>query len=402
MKGKSKTLAVMSALGMAGAVFGQGGLVPPGAPGPTMKTVAQLHAAAVSASNAVEEIESRIDLATVPGNASYGHVISEPGSYYLGGNLEVSGYGGIYVASTNVVIDLNGFSVIGVSGALQYGIHIQAGKGLCSVANGTISGFGYGIYCPSTSPYVDGCRFDALVVSDCSSYAIAAGRYSRVSDCMASGNSGSGILAGDGSCLIACMANENSGNYGIHTGAGCLVKGCAANANEGTGASSYGIYAGGGSLVVDCQAKDNTNAGTPGTAETGIGICLENGSTVRDCTASGNRGDGIRLASDSVATANLCRRNGAGQDRNGAGIHATGSDNRIDGNTVRLNARGIDVDIFGNFIVRNTAIGNTVAYDLAANNKVGFIVAAPASGAISGTSGGAGVGSTDPWANFSY
>ena len=35
-------------------------------------------------------------------------------------------------------------------------------------------------------------------------------------------------------------------------------------------------------------------------------------------------------------------------------------------------------------------------------NNVGVIVIPPASIAISGSTGGAGVGSTDPWANFSY
>jgi hypothetical protein len=37
-----------------------------------------------------------------------------------------------------------------------------------------------------------------------------------------------------------------------------------------------------------------------------------------------------------------------------------------------------------------------------ANNKVGVIVSAPLSGAISGSTGGAGVGTSDPWANLSY
>ena len=45
---------------------------------------------------------------------------------------------------------------------------------------------------------------------------------------------------------------------------------------------------------------------------------------------------------------------------------------------------------------------NTTQYEIAANDKIGAIVFAPNSAAISGASGGAGVGSTDPWANFSW
>jgi hypothetical protein len=52
--------------------------------------------------------------------------------------------------------------------------------------------------------------------------------------------------------------------------------------------------------------------------------------------------------------------------------------------------------------VRNTASDNTTNYVIVASNKVGFIVSAPNSGAISGSTGGSGVGSTDPWANFSF
>ena len=58
----------------------------------------------------------------------------------------------------------------------------------------------------------------------------------------------------------------------------------------------------------------------------------------------------------------------------------------------------------GVLIVGNTSANNSssVNFSIAAGNKVGTIVNAPASGAINGNTGGAGVGSTDPWANISY
>lgn len=66
------------------------------------------------------------------------------------------------------------------------------------------------------------------------------------------------------------------------------------------------------------------------------------------------------------------------------------------------NEHGISVDAIGNFIVRNSASGNYENYVIVASNKVGTIVLVPNSGAISGSAGGAGVGSTDPWSNFSF
>jgi hypothetical protein len=80
MKTLLKTLAVALPVGAilyASGIFAQGPLTPPGAPAPTMKTL--------------QQIEPRIDLATVPGNASAHHVIDRPGSYYLSGNLEMTG-----------------------------------------------------------------------------------------------------------------------------------------------------------------------------------------------------------------------------------------------------------------------------------------------------------------------
>ncbi|RMD61792.1 MAG: hypothetical protein D6824_07625, partial [Planctomycetota bacterium] len=103
---------------------------------------------------------------------------------------------------------------------------------------------------------------------------------------------------------------------------------------------------------------------------------------------------------NSLILNNICLSNGVGAS-DGAGVHATGLGSRIEGNTVAANDRGIDVDATNNFIVRNTARANTLNYDIVAGNHVGVIILAPSSGAVSGATGGTGVGATDPWANFS-
>jgi len=100
--------------------------------------------------------------------------------------------------------------------------------------------------------------------------------------------------------------------------------------------------------------------------------------------------------------ANACSFNGNGGD--GAGIHATDSDNRIEGNNCTGADRGIDVDVAGNIIIKNTCAGNTINWVIAANNVVGPILdrRVPASAAISGNSAPDSTGSTHPNANFSY
>ena len=99
---------------------------------------------------------------------------------------------------------------------------------------------------------------------------------------------------------------------------------------------------------------------------------------------------------------NTCDSNGnAGT---GAGIRTDFTDCRIEGNNVTDNDRGIAVAAAGNVIVKNTASGNSINYEIEANNVFGAIVdrTAPASAAVSGNSAASSTGTTDPWANISY
>jgi parallel beta-helix repeat protein len=100
--------------------------------------------------------------------------------------------------------------------------------------------------------------------------------------------------------------------------------------------------------------------------------------------------------------ANICSSNGFGGD--GAGIHATGSDNRIEGNNCTDADRGIDVDGIGSIIIKNTCSGNTFNYSIVANNRYGPIINISISltAAVSGSSAASTLTSTDPWANFAF
>ena len=75
-------------------IMGQGSLAPPGAPGETMHTL--------------EEVYERTDPRTLISSLPY--TISEPGSYYVTGNLS-STTNGIVIESSFVTVDLMGFSL---------------------------------------------------------------------------------------------------------------------------------------------------------------------------------------------------------------------------------------------------------------------------------------------------
>src|SRR5262245_25997610 len=90
-------------------VHAQGALTPPvGAPGPVMKTLSQ--------------VEPRTPLVIgasgVTNGASSSFVITKPGSYYLTENLVVTSANnsGIDLGNQDVVLDLNGFSIIKTNG----------------------------------------------------------------------------------------------------------------------------------------------------------------------------------------------------------------------------------------------------------------------------------------------
>ncbi len=439
-----KTVLSLSALAVGGLITGAvlyaGPLDPPAGPvAPTFKTLA--------------EVEPRIaiNLANTPGDADSRFKITQPGSYYLTGNITgVVGRHGIEIAASGVTLDLNGFDLVGVPamGAFDGVVQNTASLRNVAVRNGSVRSWGRdGINLGSFG--VSGCRVEDVRAADNTRIGIRAGFNAVVSDCATSGGQ-EGVNVLDGSSVTRCTATGTS-NWGINAGAGSTVANCTADANAG-----IGIFLVGGGTVTDCSARANTGNGI----EVGLGCEVANssavsnsadgirtdsgctittcsasqngdsgirtidgctviactvalnavngievgvGCTIADCTSRANSSHGIRSSSESVIRGNTCSTNGNGGL--GAGISTVGSDSRIEGNNCTGADGGIVVNDSGNIIIKNTCSGNTTNWSIFAGNRYGPILNLTAGGTppVSGDNSiSSTVGTSDAWANFSY
>lgn len=309
------TLSVCAALANAGNLT-----PPPGAPAPTMKSLSQI------------EARTPIGATTTPGSTVGGlvsvYTISQPGSYYLTGDVMVpNGTNGIIITAPDVSIDLNGFRIVGASDSLAGVISPQVSGVRSAVRNGSVTGTAGGVL---LSP--EGSSVRDVRVSDIRGSGIVVGPGGIVDGCHATGCVAVGIGGGRGSVITRSTAS-GCVNGGIYAGAdGVVITECAASNNQGPG-----YLLNGGALVSRSSATFNGSHG----------FSLSNRVTITDCQASGNTG---------------------------AGIYVSGTDNRVDGNTALSNATGVQVAGAGNLVVRNTASGNTIQFSIANNNMNGVVV----------------------------
>ncbi len=391
---------------------------PPGPVAPTGKTLTQI------------EPRIAINATNTPGDADSLFRITQPGSYYLTGNTPfVLNQHAIEIAASNVTIDLMGFRIQGSNIGAFDGIIDDTTVTTHSnirITNGSIAGFSRnGINLSDTG---NNHRIDNIIVTSNAEIGIRVGENASIDSCSASNNGSTGIACfGAGAIVRNCGAYFNGGSGIILTSNGSIT-GCTANANVSTGFRTGngatladcsargngfdGFDVGQGTMISSCSAYSNGAEGIDASINCVVSNCsvafsgshgvLLSSGTVSGCAAYANAGDGIRVASDTIVVNNSCDNSGNGGS--GAGIHATGSDNRIEGNNCTDGDRGIEVGLAGNFIVRNTCGNNTIGWVIAANNVVGPILdrRAPGSAAINGFSAPDSTGSTHPNANFSY
>jgi hypothetical protein len=202
-----------------------------------------------STAKPLAEVEPRIAInaTNTPGDADSLYKITQPGSYYLAGNVtgEV-GKHGIEIVASGVTIDLMGFDLSGVPamGAFDGITATALNLTNITIVNGSLRDWG--------DEGIDFRNFGA-----------SGGVVERV---VASGNAGDGISVGSGSTVANCTAYRN-----IRTG----------------------IFANGGGTIINCSAFDNFLNG----------ISANNGTTIFACTVSNNDAIGIEAGSGCTVTA---------------------------------------------------------------------------------------------------
>lgn len=261
-------LALGSSLG-----FAQGTLTPPGAPAPTMKTLSQ--------------IEPRVAVQTLAGDAATQYVITQPGSYYLTGSISVAaGQTGIAIAASSVTLDLGGHLISGVAGSLS-GVEIRGARSQIAIENGHLRFFERaGILAVGASSNI---RVEGVGVSDVTDGAgialSAAGANVLVRGCTVSDVVGTGgILVSSALGLVErCVVASCSGPAGVTGISARNVIGCEVNGvSAGGGGGALGI---GAQVVENCVV--NSIAGTGSVQSIGILGATVTGSSASLVSSSG-------------------------------------------------------------------------------------------------------------------
>ena len=340
-------LAVVSAFIILPSAFGQGALTPPGAPAPTMKSLAQ--------------IEPRTAISAAP------FTIAQSGAYYLTTNVFASS-NAIVIAANGVSLDLGGWTISSTAPNATTGgtaILLVGGLKNVTIQNGFIQGgvtnngsgvfggggFGSGIHYSGNQPVnvlvtkvlVSGCLLyginlsqgDSTVVEDCTvrtvgNWGIFAStiRGSRTVDCGYTAIIGDLVADCHGECVgnsygisatvaLNCYGSGSPNGAGIHAdtaqncygystnGTGIYVSSSAQNC-YGYSANYSGISLKDDGTLIGCTANSSAT-----------GITAGNRCTIKDCTASNNSTNGI-VAGQS------CRVSGCTASSNGTGATGIG------------------------------------------------------------------------------
>ncbi len=283
----------------------QGNLTPPGAPAPTMKSL--------------DQIEPRT---AVTNTGAF--TISQPGSYYLTTNVSVSSGDAITIATSNVALDLNGFTISSTAPAASgSGILLYPDVRNVTMLNGYIQG---GVTNDGNGNYAGGGFNNGIT------YTIRPPWNVRVSGISVFGCQYQGINLDSGnSTVVEFCTVRTVGNTGI---VGSSVKSSSAydcgghgifgvDVSDSRGQSSgsfYGVY---GWCVMNCYGRSVFGTGIgANSAENCYGECNPGGggqagiyaTTALNCTGLGHSGTGVLV---------VAAQNCYGESDSSAGVDAT-------------------------------------------------------------------------------
>lgn len=214
---------------------------------------------------------------------------------YLIASFACPGTNGVVVGADEITIDLRGFTLRGNRTAGTYGID-DNGFDHVTIKNGVVRNFQYGVYAHGTA---DGIGISDLVASgNAGGGILVGGESASVRSSTASGNAGRGIdLAGNRHKIQSSAAVGNADTGIVVEGDSASVKSATASGNGGPGIQVLGDSA--------------SIQGATATGNGGSGIYASGSSTeVRSSAASGNSFMGIEVYGAAQIKANRAEANG--------------------------------------------------------------------------------------------
>ena len=345
------------------------------------------------------------------------YTITTSGSYYLVDNLTgVVGSDGLIIEADHVTIDLNGFSLLGVSGSLD-GIGTIGTPQNISIYNGTVRGWGAdGVDLAGAGQL----SLKDLKVRENGGDGLKFGNEAIVAGCTAIYNDRNGFVFTDGAslaCVRNCLALNNSQN-GFHSSytdpspgpdksgsfSLCVARGnqvgfevtgyelrsCSASQNsidfqtENCVLTSCDSRSGFIGFYVTSSSMRSCNVHNAG----GVAVYLYAGSEMIECSIKGVLATGqavLRVFDD--CTVRNCDID-AGAFPGSGSVYLEGLRARVDGNTIRGQGHSVLISFPLNCTVVRNLIQGTIRNDSGAGNNV-----APTENAAS---------STNPWANLMF
>jgi parallel beta-helix repeat protein len=334
----------------------------------------------------LNEIEPGIPLnaANTPGDGDSFYKITQPGRYYLTGDITgVAGKHGIEIEASHVTIDFKGYRLLGVGGSLSgidgngTGPGSPTSAGYVTLKNGLITGWsgdgvtannagvwiceemkfnqnsGVGITVNSGTVFTR-CYFFGNGLSGCGT-----SNHVEFNYCFASQNGQHGYAAGTNSAFVHCEAGSNGGTGFYVPNLGGRAIGCTSTGNNGAGFS----FGDGGSLQ-DCRSDVNLN----------IGIIVGKGGSVSKCSVNGNGISGsfagiqAQLAAGTLTTATIT--DCIITSNTGWGINANGG--TIRGCMAESNSAG-GISIGSNGVISECTSKSNTGNGISANQSVAIL-----------------------------